>query len=702
MSLEPLNLDDLQFQRDFVDKARLRIYQLCPEWTDYNVSDPGIMLIEFFAWMAEQMLYRLNQVPDENLMMFLSLLGGQPKPIESASTALTFYLSTPFPIGTTESKDEPVAFVPQGTEVTTRPTEQERALSFTTNHPLTIRRPLLKHLLREDEVGKDYLSYLQLGGELMAFKPQPKVGDCFYLGFDGQHPIKGYLLRLEFECAATKKGEMTPQDPPLLWECSIGDGKWQEVDVSQDSTGGLTYERGSLVLHLPPLMAAQKVHSREAYWLRCSYKQAHAGQGWYMQSPRLRQAKAFTLGATIDASHAMIVKNEMLPVSSGRANQRLRLQQAPVLDFQAQFNETIEVQERYNGKLEFVPWTKVDNFASSTRHDRHFMLDRAKGEIRFGPAIRQPNGEIKQYGRVPEPQRSIRLPQYRYGGGYQGNVRANKLEILKTTLDYIDHVTNWKAARGGRDEENLEEAKMRARRQMQAQERAVTASDYETLGLKGEEGIGRIKCLTGENVLPSEGSLSFASETIELLVVPDVVDAILAGDLSKLSIEAHLKQKIKKKLDPYRLLTTTLLVREPRYYGVQVEAEVIAEGWVLWPGELKEKGRQTLNRFLSPLPLPISDLQSRSASESARDEKGWPFGQPLYLADLYALLQKIAGVKHVRNIRLKWREVDPLREQVGHASDEELIPLPDTERLLRVKPDMLICSLEHKIDIVEF
>ena len=58
---EPI-LDDLRFQKDLVDEARRRIIRYCPEWTDYNLSDPGITLIELFAWMTEQLTYRLNQV----------------------------------------------------------------------------------------------------------------------------------------------------------------------------------------------------------------------------------------------------------------------------------------------------------------------------------------------------------------------------------------------------------------------------------------------------------------------------------------------------------------------------------------------------------------------------------------------------------------------------------------------------------------
>ena len=35
--------------QDLVDDAKRLVQQRCPEWTDHNVSDPGVTLIETFA-----------------------------------------------------------------------------------------------------------------------------------------------------------------------------------------------------------------------------------------------------------------------------------------------------------------------------------------------------------------------------------------------------------------------------------------------------------------------------------------------------------------------------------------------------------------------------------------------------------------------------------------------------------------------------
>lgn len=76
MSLPLPNLDDRTYA-DLVEEARSLIPIEYPEWTDHNPSDTGIMLIEMLAWLTEMVLYRVNQVPNQNLATFLTLLKGK-------------------------------------------------------------------------------------------------------------------------------------------------------------------------------------------------------------------------------------------------------------------------------------------------------------------------------------------------------------------------------------------------------------------------------------------------------------------------------------------------------------------------------------------------------------------------------------------------------------------------------------------------
>src|SRR5918999_5486409 len=72
----PITLPNLDARRyaDLVEEARSLIPTYAPEWTDHNEVDPGITLIEFFAYLSEMLLYRLNRVTDLNRYAFLKLL----------------------------------------------------------------------------------------------------------------------------------------------------------------------------------------------------------------------------------------------------------------------------------------------------------------------------------------------------------------------------------------------------------------------------------------------------------------------------------------------------------------------------------------------------------------------------------------------------------------------------------------------------
>ena len=105
------------------------VQQRCPEWTDHNVSDPGVTLIETFAWMTDQLLYRLNRVPDSLYVKFLELIGVRLFPPTPARTPLTFWLSAPAiaSVG-----------VAAGTTVATPRTDSYESTIFTTRDDLQI------------------------------------------------------------------------------------------------------------------------------------------------------------------------------------------------------------------------------------------------------------------------------------------------------------------------------------------------------------------------------------------------------------------------------------------------------------------------------------------------------------------------------------------------------------------------------------
>jgi predicted phage baseplate assembly protein len=81
------NLDDRTFA-DLTAETRALIPGYAPEWTDHNASDPGITLIELFAWLSEILIFRLNRVSRDSEARFFELLGAALSPAQPARVTL--------------------------------------------------------------------------------------------------------------------------------------------------------------------------------------------------------------------------------------------------------------------------------------------------------------------------------------------------------------------------------------------------------------------------------------------------------------------------------------------------------------------------------------------------------------------------------------------------------------------------------------
>ena len=75
MPLQLPNLDDRSYA-DLMTEARALIPRDAAAWTNHNPSDPGITVIELFAYLAELLIYRVNRITDANVEAFLRLLNG--------------------------------------------------------------------------------------------------------------------------------------------------------------------------------------------------------------------------------------------------------------------------------------------------------------------------------------------------------------------------------------------------------------------------------------------------------------------------------------------------------------------------------------------------------------------------------------------------------------------------------------------------
>jgi predicted phage baseplate assembly protein len=82
-------LDDRRFDdlvRDGIAHAR----EACREWTDFTAGDPGVTLIEVFAFLTDALLYRLNRIPPKLQLALLNLVGVDLQPPSAASVDLMF------------------------------------------------------------------------------------------------------------------------------------------------------------------------------------------------------------------------------------------------------------------------------------------------------------------------------------------------------------------------------------------------------------------------------------------------------------------------------------------------------------------------------------------------------------------------------------------------------------------------------------
>lgn len=657
MALQVPRLDDRTFQ-DIVSEVRSKIPLYCPKWTDYNLSDPGITLIEMFAWIADILLYRLNRVPEKNYIKFMDLIGIKLEPPNAATVKVTFRLTAP--------QTDPF-IIPRETEIATVPTETQDAIVFATSEDFTILIPSLKYALTtyDDAVFEDVMPTLKHPDrQITIFQEVPEENNALYFGY--AEDLRDHILMLTVESSIEGIG-VDPHNPPWAWEFWEGEGeRWSSLILESDTTGGFN-TNGQIIFRIPTESAMREIDGQQACWIRCRATKPIAGQSAYQSSPKVGSVISESIGGTVLASHSQRISGEVLGWSDGSPGQRFQLQNFPILLRKS--GETLEVETENEG--EFEPWQEVDEFASSGPGDSHFTLDGASGEIQLGPLIRHPSGEERQYGRVPPKGRQIRFSSYRLGGGVVGNVGEETISALRSAIPYVDSVINYEAARGGTDAETLESAKLRAPKVLRTNTRAVTAEDFEYFAKEVSSHVARVKCIS-----PGEGAdvQSLQPGVVRLLLVPSVLDTEGYIPIEELELPRHLREQVQLYLDERRLLTTRLEIAPPEYIYVAVSVQVRAK-----KHSISEQIAASVERRLYQYINPIC---------GGADGNGWPFGRSLSLPEIYAALQGIKGVDYIEGVNMF-----PIDTATGAHQDA-------TTRV-DVSPYSLICSHKHEVTVVE-
>jgi predicted phage baseplate assembly protein len=689
MPIQDVQLDDRTFEQILAD-ARRRIPRYAPEWTDHNESDPGITLLQLFAWLGEMILYRLNKVPEKSYLKFLELIGIELSPPQPAHAELTFTLA---------KTDEPLAVeVPARTQVSLSGGGDGGPVIFETEAGFTAVNTQLVALQSFDGAQFQILTEAnRVGGKYYkAFGRGPQRGAALYLGFKPAFPTGRLRLRVHaYTADLIRQGQGVTADTtapaaPVLafWEYLAAPAPppgqplpWRPLSVVDDGTAGLS-RTGDVVFDAPDpggvllrkIGLMQRDEDPPLAWLRFRIDQV-LGAG-YDIAPRLEDVVL----NTVDAVNAVTAEDELLGASNGTPNQQFQLAHFPVLP------DTLALE--VNEGDGFRPWTLVHDFAGSTRDDTHYTLEPTTGTIGFGdgtqgkiPLVVPPPGAgtgpspgaSTTSGNNDDPQTNIRATQYRWGGGARGNAQPGTITSLLATIPHVESVTNLRPSEGGQDEESVGAAKLRAPQMIRSGSRAVTAADFESLATQTPGGrIWRAKVLplSHPRFRPvREGGPGLAPVD---LPVPGVVTVVVVpgGPSPNPMPTEDTLLGVARWLDGHRTVTTEVYVAAPRYRKVEIDARVVASPSAN-SGEIEKTLTAKLLGYYHPL-------------TGGADGTGWAFGGKIYFSEIYGQILGTPGVLRLEDDALKVYVDDTLQASF---KDIELLP------------DELVYSEVHRIQV---
>jgi predicted phage baseplate assembly protein len=659
MPLQAPILDDRTFDQ-ILAQAKLLIPRYAPTWTNQSETDPGITLMELFAWMTEMLLYRMNQVPDRNYIKFLELLGITLTPARPAHAELTFTLT---------SSNVQTVIIPAGTQAAS--SDASPPLVFETDEALIALGAKLKALQSFDGFSYEVVTTANgaAGQWYYPFGLHAREGSALLLGFDS--PVAFSTDQVNLAVSVYTEGlapeghhcdldiSALPVASTLVWE--FWDGRfWNAISLDKDDSRALT--RSGHVYFEGPGDKIKKdimgnVTDTSLYWIR-----VRLAKNGYDMAPRL----SAVLTNTVSATQAQTIRDEILGGSNGRPNQLFKLANTPVIERETPMTLTgadgltvqvtsVEIDVDEGAGLQ--AWQEVEDFFSSGPDDPHFTLDRTTGEVQFGDG---------QFGRIPvanpaNPNANIVASVYRFGGGKRGIVGTGSIKALQTFVDGVDSVTNLQPTLGGTDEESLSDAKLRAPQTLKSKNRAVTAEDFEFLAEQTPAvRIRRAKALP--LVHPKFSGMPIPG-VVTVIVVPES-DAPnpIPGDATLALVCAH--------LNVHRLLTSEVYVVAPKYRLVQIDANIVVK-----PDSdlsvVKKAVEQALTGWFHPL-------------TGGADETGWPFGGTIFYSDVYRVILQIPGVARLLDNQLViWLD----KQRQDFCRD---VPLNDGE---------LTYSLAHQISV---
>jgi predicted phage baseplate assembly protein len=300
----------------------------------------------------------------------------------------------------------------------------------------------------------------------------------------------------------------------------------------------------------------------------------------------------------------------------------------------------------------WVKWHGRAHLYASNENDRHYVIERASGTVRFGGNAFGSNG----YGMIPPAGARI-VASFATGGGLRGNVAPGTITELRSGVGYVESVVNPLGATGGVETELAVVARERATHRLRHRSRAVSASDYEWLAYEATPEVARARALPllGPAGLGERGSVS-------LVIVPQSVAPSPTPTLELTRrVIAHLRANAPAGIGE------RIRIVPPTYVRVSIRAEIVP----LVPEDaalVESRVREALDRFLHPL-------------TGNTDGSGWNFGDSVYLSSIAVLVESTVGLDYVRFLQLK----------VGDARYADWVP---------VEPGSLIAAGDHQLKLM--
>jgi hypothetical protein len=589
MTLPAPKLDDLTWV-DMMAAIRRRIpAESDGAWTQHAPVDPGVTLLELFAYLLEQRLYWLDQAPDELVIAILGLVGLElPRPARPAATVLRLTADWP---GT------PVPVVPAGTVMSRDPFGRTR---FTLDDDVAVFPVDGEVTVFTD---RDHTADLRArrGVSLLANDGKP-ASARFTLPLKDSHPAPGslsLLIELDSPLPSSWSPLAVPDVRPpaeLTWSWFRPDttvsGSFAEVE---DGTGGL--RRSGVVRLRPPLDWSTQDRGLVVSTPAATFAAPPRLLQLAVNVSAARHLERRTVTGLADQTHAWL----KLP------GQRLVLPDAA--------DRLLDATLRLAGEK----WKAVVDFMFGASRDRVFLLDRTEGALVFGDGLT---------GRVPRPTDDVRV-DYTIGGGRAGNggLTGNWLPVEDSLVERGALVgANLVQADGGTDPETVAQARERAAGALGEVTRAVTAEDYVTLSVTTPGvAVGRAYASLGEHP-------GFPCVRVPGAVTVHIVPSVPRGDSHDYVImprpDPGMLHAVAARLGEARLLTAEVFVRAPAYRDVRLRVDL--SGRPAGRARVSTVVSEALRRYLDPL-------------VGGDDGTGWPFGEALRPSALLRAAQQALG-----------------------------------------------------------